>query len=100
MHLVYAMYLDVLVYYHKFKTIQSHVHDKEVTEEKTVLGRKVDLRSSRSEGDDAEQDAGQDDRDKANQVVAEDPSEHYALFTNNGWNENKRMRARRKFNFN
>ncbi|KAF5809289.1 putative transcription factor & chromatin remodeling ARID family [Helianthus annuus] len=34
MRLMYAMYLDVLVYYHKFKTIQSNVHDKEMTEEK------------------------------------------------------------------
>ncbi|MFS8034491.1 putative transcription factor & chromatin remodeling ARID family [Helianthus anomalus] len=31
MRLMYAMYLDVLVYCHKFKTIQSNVPDKEIT---------------------------------------------------------------------
>ncbi|KAF5777245.1 hypothetical protein HanXRQr2_Chr12g0533371 [Helianthus annuus] len=99
--LVYAMYLDVLVYYYKFKTVQSQVNDKELTEEKTALGRNVDPRSSRSEGDAAEQGAGQDIRAEANQVVTEDQSsEHYALFTNNGWHENKRRHTRRRFDFN
>ncbi|MFS8018077.1 putative transcription factor & chromatin remodeling ARID family [Helianthus anomalus] len=31
MRLMYTMYLDVLIHYHKFKTIQTNVHDKEVT---------------------------------------------------------------------
>ncbi|KAF5786916.1 putative transcription factor & chromatin remodeling ARID family [Helianthus annuus] len=101
MRRIYAMYLDVLVYYHKFKTVQLQVHDKELTEEKTELGRNADPRSNRSEGDAAEKDAGQDIRVEVNQVVTEDPSlEHYALFTNNGWHENKRRHTRRRFDFN
>ncbi|KAM0021087.1 putative transcription factor & chromatin remodeling ARID family [Helianthus debilis subsp. tardiflorus] len=96
MRLMYAMYLDVLVYYYKFKTIQSNVYDKEVTDEKEVLGSKMDPRSSRSEGDDAEQDGGDDE----SQEVAENPTEHYALFTDNGWNEIKRRQIRRTFDFN
>ncbi|KAF5760608.1 putative transcription factor interactor and regulator CCHC(Zn) family [Helianthus annuus] len=48
MRLVYAMYLDVLVYYYKFKTIQLQVQDKNVTEEQTMLERNVDPRCSRS----------------------------------------------------
>ncbi|MFS7979149.1 hypothetical protein Hanom_Chr10g00924011 [Helianthus anomalus] len=51
MRLMYAMYLDVLVYYHKFKTIQTNVHDKEVTEVKETQMNKMDPRGSRSEGD-------------------------------------------------
>ncbi|MFS8006318.1 putative transcription factor & chromatin remodeling ARID family [Helianthus anomalus] len=73
MCLVYAMYLDVLLYYHKFKTVQSQVYDKEMTEEKTALGRNAEPRSSQSEGDTAEQDAGQDIRAEVNQVVMDDP---------------------------
>ncbi|KAJ0884832.1 putative transcription factor & chromatin remodeling ARID family [Helianthus annuus] len=34
MRLMYAMYLDVLVYYHKYKIIQTKVQEKEVTEVK------------------------------------------------------------------
>ncbi|KAJ0851369.1 putative transcription factor & chromatin remodeling ARID family [Helianthus annuus] len=59
MRLMYAMYLDVLVYYHKFKIIQSNIHDKEVTEDKEMLGSKMDPRSSRSKGDQTERVADQ-----------------------------------------
>ncbi|KAM0068915.1 putative transcription factor & chromatin remodeling ARID family [Helianthus debilis subsp. tardiflorus] len=112
MRLVYAMYLGVLVYYYKFITIQSHVQDKNMTEEETTLGRNADPRSSRSERDTVEQDAGQEVRTEDNQGVTKEPSaehnqgvtkepsEHYALFTNNEWNENKRRHTRRKFDFN
>ncbi|MFS7916706.1 putative transcription factor & chromatin remodeling ARID family [Helianthus anomalus] len=48
MRLVYTMYLDVLVYYYKFKTIQLQVQDKNVIEEETMLERNVDPRCSRS----------------------------------------------------
>ncbi|MFS8006537.1 hypothetical protein Hanom_Chr14g01250351 [Helianthus anomalus] len=36
MRIIYAMYLDVLVYYHKFKTVQGRVIDNEVAEQKPV----------------------------------------------------------------
>ncbi|MFS8000703.1 putative transcription factor & chromatin remodeling ARID family [Helianthus anomalus] len=57
MRLLYAMYLDVLIYYYKYKSTQEKVHEKE--EIKTV----VDPRQSRSEGDrmlgtDADQSEG------------------------------------------
>ncbi|KAJ0702143.1 putative transcription factor interactor and regulator CCHC(Zn) family [Helianthus annuus] len=84
MRLMYAMYLDVLVYYHKFKVVQSNVYDKEVTDGNEVLGRKMDPRSSRSEGDHVEHDAVQAEKDEARQDVADKQSEHYALFTDNG----------------
>ncbi|MFS7929606.1 hypothetical protein Hanom_Chr04g00334541 [Helianthus anomalus] len=71
-----------------------------MTEEQTTLGRNADPRSSRSEGVTAEQDAGQDVRAEHNQGVTKEPSEHYALFTNNEWNENKRRHTRQKFDFN
>ncbi|MFS8026335.1 hypothetical protein Hanom_Chr16g01485551 [Helianthus anomalus] len=45
MRLMYAMYLDVLVYYHKFKTTQTKVNEKE------MVKSEVDPRGSKSEGD-------------------------------------------------
>ncbi|KAJ0798694.1 putative transcription factor interactor and regulator CCHC(Zn) family [Helianthus annuus] len=97
MRLIYVMYLDVLVYYYKFKIIQSKVCEKETADEKEVLITKMDLRSSRSEGEDVKHDKGEDD----GQEVAGSPKEHYVFFTNDGWNEIKRRtQIRRTFDFN
>ncbi|KAJ0458404.1 putative transcription factor & chromatin remodeling ARID family [Helianthus annuus] len=96
MRLMYAMYLDVLVYYYKFKIIQSKACEKEMTDVKEVPVSKMDLRSSRSEGEDVKQDEGKDD----GQEVAGSPKEHYAFFTDDGWNEIKRRQIRRTFDFN
>ncbi|KAM0071701.1 putative transcription factor & chromatin remodeling ARID family [Helianthus debilis subsp. tardiflorus] len=100
MPLMYVMYLDVLIYYHKFKIIQSNVYDKEVTEERETMAGKMDPRGSRSEGDQAEHVAGQDEKVDVSQEVAENQSEHYALFAGNGWQGIKRPNTRRKFDFN
>ncbi|KAJ0808244.1 putative transcription factor & chromatin remodeling ARID family [Helianthus annuus] len=100
MRLMYAMYLDVLIYYHKFKTIQTNVHDKEVTEEKETQTGKMNPRGSQSEGDQTEQVAGQAEKDKDSQEVAENQSEHYALFAGNDWQGIKRLNTRRRFDFN
>ncbi|KAM0054396.1 putative transcription factor & chromatin remodeling ARID family [Helianthus debilis subsp. tardiflorus] len=100
MRLMYAMYLDVLVYYHKFKTIQTNVHDKEVTEVKETLMGKVDPRGSRSEGDQAEQVAGHTEKNKDSQDDAENESEHYAFYAGNEWQGTKKLNSRRKFDFN
>ncbi|KAF5805118.1 putative transcription factor interactor and regulator CCHC(Zn) family [Helianthus annuus] len=100
MRLVYTMYLDVLVYYYKFKSVQSNVQDKKVTEEETMLERSANPRGSRSEGDAAIHDADQEGRAGDVQGTVRDTSEHYALFVNNEWSENKRRQARRKFDFN
>ncbi|MFS8000972.1 hypothetical protein Hanom_Chr13g01184851 [Helianthus anomalus] len=57
----------------------------------------MDIRSSRSEGEDVKHDKGEDD----GQEVAGSPKEHYAFFTDDGWNEIKRRRQiRRTFDFN
>ncbi|KAJ0575941.1 putative transcription factor & chromatin remodeling ARID family [Helianthus annuus] len=100
MRLMYAMYLDVLIYFHKFKIIQSNVYHKEVMEERETLASKMDPRGSRSEGDQAEQVAGQAEKDEVSQEVAENQSEHYALFAGNEWQGIKRLNTRRMFDFN
>ncbi|MFS8027501.1 putative transcription factor & chromatin remodeling ARID family [Helianthus anomalus] len=95
--LIYVMYLDVLVYYYKFKVVQSKVSEGDNAEDKEVLVSKMDKRSSYSEGEDVKNDKEEDDC----QEVAGSPKEHYAFFTNDGRNEIKRRRqARRIFDFN
>uniref|UniRef100_A0A251SX07 Putative ARID DNA-binding domain-containing protein n=1 Tax=Helianthus annuus TaxID=4232 RepID=A0A251SX07_HELAN len=95
--LIYVMYLDVLVYYYKFNVVQSKVSEGDNAEDKEVLVSKMDKRSSYSEGEDVKDDKEEDDC----QEVAGSPKEHYAFFTNDGWNEIKRRRqARRIFDFN
>ncbi|MFS7900308.1 hypothetical protein Hanom_Chr00s105908g01805781 [Helianthus anomalus] len=91
------MYLDVLVYYYKFKFVLSKVSEKDNADDKEVLVFKMDMRSSHSEGEDVKNDKGEDDC----QEVAGSPKEHYEFFTNDGWNEIKRRRqSRRTFDFN
>ncbi|KAJ0734046.1 putative transcription factor & chromatin remodeling ARID family [Helianthus annuus] len=94
MRLMYAMYLDVLVYYHKFKTTQTRVHEKEM--EKSV----VDPRRSRSEGDDKpEKVADQMERNKRSDDAAENEAEHYAFYAGNDWQGMRKLQTRRKFDF-
>ncbi|MFS8023708.1 putative transcription factor & chromatin remodeling ARID family [Helianthus anomalus] len=100
MRLMYAMYLDVLIYYHKFKLIQTNVHVKEVTDEKEALTEKRDLRESRSEGKQTEHVAVTIRKDKDNQDAAENESEHYALFAGNDWHGIKKLNIRRRIDFN
>ncbi|KAJ0956739.1 putative transcription factor interactor and regulator CCHC(Zn) family [Helianthus annuus] len=95
--LIYVMYLDVLVYYYKFKMVQSKVSERDNADDNEVLISKMEMRGSHSEGEDVKNDKGEDDC----QEVAGSPKEHYAFFTNDGWNEIKRRRqARRTFDFN
>ncbi|MFS7934221.1 putative transcription factor & chromatin remodeling ARID family [Helianthus anomalus] len=78
MRLIYAMYLDVLVYYYKFKVTQERAI--EIKEEKTV-----DPKQSMSEGDkEIMIDAGQTKMaERSNSTGAmEKEMKHYALFTN------------------
>ncbi|KAJ0854249.1 putative protein kinase RLK-Pelle-L-LEC family [Helianthus annuus] len=78
MRLIYAMYLDVLVYYYKFKTTQERAIGKE--EEKIV-----DPRQSMSEGDtEIIKDAGQTETAGCSSSTGaiEREVKHYALFTN------------------
>ncbi|KAF5823957.1 putative transcription factor & chromatin remodeling ARID family [Helianthus annuus] len=94
MSLLYAMYLDVIIYYYKYKSTQEKVHEKE--EIKTV----VDPRQSRSEGDklmgtDAEQSEG----NTRNEDAAGNEAEYYAFFSGNDWEGIKRLHTRRRFDF-
>ncbi|MFS7952947.1 putative transcription factor & chromatin remodeling ARID family [Helianthus anomalus] len=68
MRIIYAMYLDVLVYYYKFKMVQGRATDKEVIKEGEGLS---DTRHERRRS------AG-DERD-------EEAMQHYALFEGNDW---------------
>ncbi|MFS8010111.1 putative transcription factor & chromatin remodeling ARID family [Helianthus anomalus] len=77
MRLIYAMYLDVLIYYYKFKSTQELVHEKE--EDKTV----IDPRQSRSEGDGMMTDAEQSAGNSRNTNTAGNDAEHYAFFVGN-----------------
>ncbi|KAM0036804.1 putative transcription factor & chromatin remodeling ARID family [Helianthus debilis subsp. tardiflorus] len=80
MRLMYAMYLDVLVYYFKFKSTQTKAYEKEMM--KSV----VDPRRSRSEGDDKQETvANQMERNTRSDNDAEREGEHYAFYAVNDW---------------
>ncbi|KAL9994765.1 hypothetical protein Hdeb2414_s0875g00956611 [Helianthus debilis subsp. tardiflorus] len=83
MRIMYAMYLDVLVYYYKFKTVQGRVIDKEVVEQD---GGPSDSRHERRKSD--------------GDVQEEEEIHHYALFVGNDWEGAKKMqKKRRRFDF-
>ncbi|MFS7901149.1 putative transcription factor & chromatin remodeling ARID family [Helianthus anomalus] len=85
--IVYAMYLDVLEYYYKFKSVQEEVHVKEMMNDAAEI-KGGHHRRTKSAEDAAVQDQGNGD------------TTHYALFTRKGsvddWNVHKR---RKRFNF-
>ncbi|KAJ0946599.1 putative transcription factor & chromatin remodeling ARID family [Helianthus annuus] len=95
LRLIYAMYLDVLIYHYKNKSTQEKVHEKE--EVKTV----VDPRRSRSEEDRMlGNEAYQSEGNSKNEDTAGKETEHYAFFAGNDWQGIKRLHTRRRFNFN
>ncbi|KAJ0755590.1 putative transcription factor & chromatin remodeling ARID family [Helianthus annuus] len=83
MRTVYAMYLDVLVYYYRFKDVQAKVNNSERMKEKDTpecsLGRSI----------------------SAEEIKEVTEMDHYAFYAGNSWegawNTHKK---RRKFNFN
>ncbi|MFS7915499.1 putative transcription factor & chromatin remodeling ARID family [Helianthus anomalus] len=83
MRIIYAMYLDVLFYYYRFKDVQEKAHNKERMTEKEASPESCHGRSASAE--------------TVKDVTAMD---HYALYAGNnwegGWNMHKR---RRKFDF-
>ncbi|MFS7900994.1 putative transcription factor & chromatin remodeling ARID family [Helianthus anomalus] len=117
--IVYAMYLDVLEYYYKFKTVQNKVQVKEMINENAGLLKDCERKSGsadiiqegaaginqhdegssrgshrkiKSAGDTREGDA-------MNSQAGADLM-HYALFAENEWADNWSARKRRKrFNF-
>ncbi|KAJ0952532.1 putative transcription factor interactor and regulator CCHC(Zn) family [Helianthus annuus] len=82
---IYAMYLDVLIYYYKFKSTEETVQIKEMMEE--------------GETSKAGNDKG---RSKSADPTPEDAaSEHYALYAGNSWEGSWNLhKKRRRFNFN
>ncbi|KAJ0433695.1 putative transcription factor & chromatin remodeling ARID family [Helianthus annuus] len=94
MRLLYAMYLDVIIYYYKYKSTQEKAHKKE--EIKTV----TDPRQSKSdENKMMGSETGQLEGNTRTEGVAENEAEHYAFFTGNDWEGIRRRHTRRRFNF-
>ncbi|KAJ0821234.1 putative transcription factor & chromatin remodeling ARID family [Helianthus annuus] len=96
MRLIYAMYLDVLVYYYKFKTTQEKALDKE--EVKKV----ADPRQSKSDAEEMEETDEDQVKDDCsmNAGAASTNADHYAFFAGNDWNGMKKLNMRRRFDFN
>ncbi|MFS7910099.1 hypothetical protein Hanom_Chr02g00102341 [Helianthus anomalus] len=84
---MYAMYLDVLVYYYKIKSTQQVAVEKEIKEDVR------DKRQTRS----MEMEAGTSEQPCEDQE--ETAEEHYAFFAGNDWYGLKRLKQRKKFNF-
>ncbi|KAJ0515011.1 putative transcription factor interactor and regulator CCHC(Zn) family [Helianthus annuus] len=82
---IYAMYLDVLIYYYKFKVTEERVQIKEMME--------------KGETSTAGKDKG---RSKSADPTPEDAaSEHYALYAGNSWEGSWILhKKRRRFDFN
>ncbi|KAF5808785.1 putative transcription factor & chromatin remodeling ARID family [Helianthus annuus] len=87
MRLMYAMYLDVLVYYYKVKSTKEVATEKEIKED---IGVKRRTRSM-------EMEASTSMQSREEQEQAAD--EHYAFFAGNDWYGLKRLKQRKKFNF-
>ncbi|KAJ0643032.1 putative transcription factor & chromatin remodeling ARID family [Helianthus annuus] len=88
MRIMYAMYLDVLIYYYKFKTIQEDVRD----------GKTVNKEDSHGQGQrytgtgDKAADEGR--RTMSTGCIPEEDREHYALFAGNDWMGLKKAQKR------
>ncbi|KAF5811138.1 putative transcription factor & chromatin remodeling ARID family [Helianthus annuus] len=101
MRLMYAMYLDVLVYYHKFKTTQAKVQEKVVAEVKETKMHTVELRGSKSEGDDETGTVADcTEKIKGSCDDARNDTDHFAFYAGNDWQGMRRLHTRRKFDFN
>ncbi|KAJ0801716.1 putative ARID DNA-binding domain superfamily [Helianthus annuus] len=83
MRIIYAMYLDVLVYYYRFKNVQGKVFDKEMVYEGEPSSESCHERSASLE------------------VVKDEAAmDHYALYAGNDWEGAWKMhKRRRKFDF-
>ncbi|MFS7923566.1 hypothetical protein Hanom_Chr03g00262201 [Helianthus anomalus] len=84
---MYAMYLDVLVYYYKIKSTQNAVAKKEISED--VGGKRRTRSMELDEGTSVQLDAEREGT----------ADEHYAFFAGNDWYGLKRLKQRKKFDF-
>ncbi|KAM0062172.1 putative transcription factor & chromatin remodeling ARID family [Helianthus debilis subsp. tardiflorus] len=83
MRIIYAMYLDVLMYYYRFKSVQEKVIDKEVMKEGESSSAGCHERSL-----------------SADAVKDEAAMDHYALYAGNDWEGAWKMhKKRRRFDF-
>ncbi|KAJ0640072.1 putative transcription factor & chromatin remodeling ARID family [Helianthus annuus] len=88
--IIYAMYLDTLEYYYKFKTVQQKVHDKGVMNEEAEFSKEGHKRTNSLGGcNDA---AGGEHQEVEPTQVA-----FFAGIRDDNWNQ---MKKRKKFNFN
>ncbi|KAJ0704255.1 putative transcription factor & chromatin remodeling ARID family [Helianthus annuus] len=91
MRLMYAMYLDVLEYYYKFKTTQEGAAEKEIKVDQGIHVAKERRSKSWDDGE------GSSRRPVADQEGTAE--EHYALFAGNDWYGLKRLQRRKRFDF-
>ncbi|KAF5808146.1 putative transcription factor & chromatin remodeling ARID family [Helianthus annuus] len=121
MRLIYAMYLDVLVYYYKFKLTQEKaigIEEEKVVDPRQCMseGDKKDITSagqsemaecSSSSGAVEKEvkqyalftdqtDAGLQEQSEATQDIAED---HYAFYGGGDWHGIKKLKQRKRFDF-
>ncbi|MFS7984386.1 putative transcription factor & chromatin remodeling ARID family [Helianthus anomalus] len=87
MRLMYAMYLDVLVYYYKVKSTKDVAAEKEIKEDIEVKRRTRSM----------EMEASTSMQSREEQEQAAD--EHYAFFAANDWYGLKQLKQRKKFDF-
>ncbi|MFS8033858.1 putative transcription factor & chromatin remodeling ARID family [Helianthus anomalus] len=94
MRLLYAMYLDVIIYYYKYKSVQEDAKQKE--EIKMVTDpRQVKSDEDKMEGTEILKTTG----NTRTKEVAENDADHYALFAGNDWEGIRRLNTRRRFDF-
>ncbi|MFS7928306.1 putative transcription factor & chromatin remodeling ARID family [Helianthus anomalus] len=83
MRIVYAMYLDVLIYYYKFKSVQDNARD--------------DRSRGAAWNEEMAADGGR--RTISTGCIPDDEREHYALFAGNDWTGMNKTQKRRRFDF-
>ncbi|KAF5805083.1 putative transcription factor & chromatin remodeling ARID family [Helianthus annuus] len=89
--IVYAMYLDVLEYYYKYKAVQEKLHVKEVTVDGADSSQR-NHRKTRSEDIGCKGTAGED-----HQEVEPTQAAFFAGIKDDDWHQ---MKRRKRFNFN
>ncbi|KAJ0837158.1 putative transcription factor & chromatin remodeling ARID family [Helianthus annuus] len=97
MRLMYAMYMDVLVYYYKIKSNKEMAAEKEIREDIGMKRRtrSMEMEASTSMMSREEPEQAVDDHDAPEQAA----DEHYAFFAGNDWYGLKRLKQWKKFDF-
>ncbi|KAJ0693746.1 putative transcription factor & chromatin remodeling ARID family [Helianthus annuus] len=93
MRIMYAMYLDVLVYYYEFKSTQQKVMEKE------TMKSDEGVSGSRCYFDHHNPAANRRERTRSEGCIPEEEGDHYALFAGNDWHRMKKLQKRCQFDF-